>query len=240
MRGKENRMPEGKAVQSMFSGISGRYDFANHLLSGGIDLYWRRRLVAAVARHRPRSVVDLATGSGDVAFALRKRLPIDCPVRGLDFCEPMLEVARSKQAQRNQPGELSFSFGDCLALPLADASTDAITISFGLRNLEDRQAGLREMLRVLDPGRGALFVLEFSQPHPLLKPFYNLYLNSILPWMAHFATGDKDAYDYLAGSINVFPDKQALKNEFLEAGFGKVQAIGLTGSIVALHIATPA
>ena len=232
-------MPEGKAVQSMFSGISGRYDFANRLLSGGVDLYWRRRLVGAVARHKPRSVVDLATGSGDVAFALRRRLPVDCPVRGLDFCEPMLEVARRKQEQRSLRGDLSFGFGDCLALPLPDASTDAITISFGLRNLEDRVAGLREMRRILDPQRGVLCVLEFSQPHPLLKPFYGFYLNRILPWMAHFATGDKGAYDYLAGSINAFPDKEALKREFLEAGFSKVETYGLTGSIVALHVARP-
>ena len=209
---------------------------ANHLLSGGVDWYWRHRLVRAVARHRPSAVADLATGSGDVAFALRRKLPPECPVHALDFCEPMLEVARAKQKKRNLQGDLSFAFGDCLDLPLETASVEAVTISFGLRNLEDRQRGLREMRRILKPGSGALFVLEFSQPVPLLKPLYSFYLNRILPLVAGLATGDRKAYDYLAGSINQFPDKASLAAELREAGFRDVKAIGLTGSIVALHI----
>jgi demethylmenaquinone methyltransferase/2-methoxy-6-polyprenyl-1,4-benzoquinol methylase len=220
----------------MFSGISGRYDFANHLLSGGIDVYWRHRLVRAVRRHRPAAVADLATGSGDVAFALRRKLPPDCPIHALDFCEPMLEVARRKLAERRVDGPLSFNFGDCLKLPLADGSVEAVTISFGLRNLEDRHKGLCEMRRILKPGRGALFVLEFSQPAPALKPFYSFYLNRVLPRVAALATGDKGAYDYLAGSINQFPDKQSLAAEIRAAGFETVTATGLTGSIVALHV----
>ncbi len=219
----------------MFSGISGRYDLANHLLSGGIDWYWRYRLVNAVYRHQPTAVADLATGSGDVAFALRKKLPDTCRVQGLDFCEPMLDVARQKQKKRKLPGELSFSFGDCMELPLEDDSVDAITISFGLRNFEDRQRGLREMRRVLRPETGALFVLEFTQPDAWLKPFYGFYLNHILPHIARIATGDKAAYDYLAGSINAFPDKQNLSEQILQAGFKSVKAVGMTGSIVALH-----
>ena len=229
-------MPEGKAVQTMFSGISGRYDSANHLLSGGIDWYWRYRLVKAVARHRPGAVADLATGSGDVAFALRRRLPPECPVHALDFCEPMLDVARRKQSDRQIEGSLSFAFGDCLDLPLEDGSVDAVTIAFGLRNLEDRQRGLREMRRVLTPDRGALFVLEFTQPAPWLAPFYRVYLKYLLPLFAKWATGNRDAYEYLVGSINSFPHKAALADELREAGFKEVQAIGLTGSIVALHI----
>lgn len=230
-------MPEGKAVEEMFSGISGKYDSANHILSGGIDWYWRYRLVRAVARHRPSAVADLATGSGDVAFALRKKLSLSCPVQGLDFCEPMLDEARKKQALRSRKGELSFTFGDCLDLPLEDASVDAVTIAFGLRNLEDRHRGLREMRRVLDPAKGALFVLEFTQPHPLLKPLYRIYLRGILPTLAKWTTGNRSAYDYLVGSINAFPRKEELSGEFRRAGFSQVSATGLTGSIVALHVA---
>lgn len=232
-------MPHAESVRSLFAGISGRYDLANHLLSGGVDFYWRARLVRAVRRHRPRCVVDLATGSGDVAFALRKRLPQNCPVTGLDFCEPMLEQARSKQRRRRIQEGLDFDQGDCLDLPLETGSVDALTIAFGLRNLEDRQRGLREMLRVLDPQRGALFVLEFTQPDPWLRPVYRFYLQRILPRLAALATGNKAAYDYLAGSVSSFPDKAALALEMETAGFRSVQAIGLTGSIVALHTARP-
>ncbi len=228
-------MPEGKTIQTMFSGISGRYDCANHLISGGLDWYWRQRLVGMVARHRPASVADLATGSGDVAFALRKKLPPECPIKAMDFCEPMLEVAREKQKKRKLPGELDFSFGDCLDLPLDDGSVEAVTISFGLRNFEDRHRGLQEMRRVLKPGRGALFVLEFTQPDPWLKPFYRVYMNHVLPWIAKWATGDKAAYDYLAGSVNAFPDKASLAEEIRAAGFEKVRATGMSGSIVAVH-----
>ena len=228
-------MPEGKSVQTMFSGISGRYDFANHFLSGGMDFYWRYRLVKAVARHAPAAVADLATGSGDVALALRKKLPAACPIHGLDFCEPMLEEARRKQARRNLAGDLSFAFGDCLSLPLPDGSVEAVTIAFGLRNLEDRHKGLCEMRRILKPGRGALFVLEFTQPDAWMKPIYGPYLKFVLPQLARLATGDKAAYDYLAGSIEAFPDKASLGRELSAAGFTSIEATGLTGSIVAIH-----
>ncbi|MFO7725983.1 MAG: ubiquinone/menaquinone biosynthesis methyltransferase [Oceanipulchritudo sp.] len=230
-------MPESSAVRAMFSGISGKYDSANHLLSGGVDGYWRHRLVGAVSRHHPSAVADLATGSGDVAFALRKKLPPACPVHALDFCEPMLEVARRKQAGRKLPGELTFAFGDCLDLPLPNASVEAVTIAFGLRNLEDRHRGLREMRRILKPGSGALFVLEFTQPDRWLKPFYRFYLHRILPHLAALATRNKAAYDYLAGSIEQFPAKADLSEELEAAGFSAIKATGMTGSIVALHVA---
>lgn len=232
-------MPVGKNVQSMFSGISGKYDFANHFLSGGVDWYWRARLVRAVRRHSPSAVADLACGSGDVTLALRRKLPAHVAVMGLDFCEPMLDVARRKQHQRNMEGELSFSYGDCMQLPLQDDAVDAVTIAFGLRNFEDRQRGLKEMRRVLDKNNGALFVLEFTQPDPWMRPIYAPYLKYVLPHLARLTTGDKAAYDYLAGSIEAFPDKQSLSDEMLRAGFSKVRATGMTGSIVALHIARP-
>jgi demethylmenaquinone methyltransferase/2-methoxy-6-polyprenyl-1,4-benzoquinol methylase len=230
-------MPEGKAVSRMFAGIAGRYDLANHLLSGGIDFYWRRILTKKVRAFGPRDVVDLATGSGDVAFKLRDRLGPDVPVTGLDFCEPMLDEAREKKNQKADYGDLHFAFGDCMALPLEANSADAVTISFGVRNFEDRQKGLREILRVLRPG-GRLYVLEFSQPDRWFRPIYYFYLKYILPWVAAIATGDKSAYDYLAGTIENFPTKEALAGQLKEAGFANVAATGLTFSIVAIHEAT--
>ncbi len=232
-------MPEGKAVSQMFAGIAGRYDLANHLLSGGVDFYWRRVLTRKVRDFKPREVVDLATGSGDVAFKLRDRLGPDVPVTGLDFCEPMLDEARQKKSNKPSYADLDFNFGDCMALPLADDSVDAVTISFGVRNFEDRQKGLREILRVLRPG-GRLYVLEFSQPDRWFCPFYYFYLKYILPWVAALATGDKSAYDYLAGTIENFPTKEALADQLREAGFETVRATGLTFSIVAIHEATKA
>lgn len=227
-------MPEGKAVSQMFAGIAGRYDLANHLLSGGIDFYWRRILTRKVKAFGPKEVVDLATGSGDVAFKLRDRLGPEVPVTGLDFCEPMLEEARQKKQNKATYTDLRFEFGDCMALPLEDNSVDAVTISFGVRNFEDRQKGLKEILRVLRPG-GRLYVLEFSQPDKWFRPIYYFYLKYILPWVAAIATGDKSAYDYLAGTIENFPTKEALAEQLTLAGLDTVEAEGLTFSIVAIH-----
>lgn len=223
----------------MFAGIAGRYDLANHLLSGGIDFYWRRVLTRKVRDFGPTEVVDLATGSGDVAFKLRDRMGAEVPVTGLDFCEPMLAEAREKKAAKPTYADLEFRFGDCMDLPLDDNSVGAVTISFGARNFEDRQRGLREIRRVLRPG-GRLFVLEFSQPDRWFRPFYYFYLKYILPWVAALATGDKSAYDYLAGTIENFPSKEALADQLREAGFESVKATGLTFSIVAIHEADKA
>ncbi|MFP4070016.1 MAG: bifunctional demethylmenaquinone methyltransferase/2-methoxy-6-polyprenyl-1,4-benzoquinol methylase UbiE [Verrucomicrobiota bacterium] len=230
-------MPEGQAVSRMFAGIAGRYDLANHLLSGGVDFYWRRVLARKVKAFGPKDVADLATGSGDVAFKLRDTLGADVPVTGLDFCEPMLDEARRKKTEAPAYADIDFRFGDCMDLPLDDASVDAVTIAFGLRNFEDRQRGLKEIHRVLRPG-GRLFVLEFSQPARWFRPVYYLYLKYILPRVAALATGDKNAYDYLAGTIENFPTKQALAQQLKLAGYDTVQATGLTFSIVAIHEAT--
>jgi len=218
----------------MFAGIAGRYDLANHLLSGGVDYYWRRVLTRMVKAFAPKDVLDLATGSGDVAFKLRDRLGAQVPVTGLDFCEPMLEEAREKKKAKPEYADLEFSFGDCMELPLEDGCVDAVTISFGVRNFEDRQKGLKEILRVLRPG-GRLYILEFSQPDPWFRPIYYCYLKYILPRVAALATGDKSAYDYLAGTIENFPTKEALTEQLKLAGFATVVATGLTFSIVAIH-----
>lgn len=221
----------------MFGQIAHRYDAANHLLSGGVDYYWRRVLVGLVARVNPLIVVDLATGSGDVAFALRKKLPDKVKITGLDFCEPMLVEARAKQMKAFSDDKISFQFGDCMKLPLGDASVDVLTIAFGVRNFEDRQLGLGEMRRVLRPG-GKAFVLEFSQPYAWFRPFYYFYLKGILPPLAALVAGKKDAYCYLADSIEQFPSRETLSSQISEAGFTAVRALPLTFGIVAIHEAT--
>lgn len=226
--------PKGSAVSRMFSGIAGRYDLANHLLSGGFDFYWRSRLTAQVKAAKPSMVVDLATGSGDVAFKLRRELGPNVVIKALDFCRPMLEEAEKKRDASPEYKDIEFSFGDCMALPLEDNSVDVITISFGVRNFEDRLKGLKEIRRVLRPD-GRLYILEFSQPDRWFRPIYYIYLKYFLPRFAAITTGKKSAYDYLAGTIEQFPSKKSLSGQIREAGFSQVKATGLTASIVAIH-----
>jgi len=227
-------MPDPKAVNSMFARIAGRYDVANHLLSGGVDYWWRQRLVRVVHDTHPGAVLDLATGSGDVAFALADGLPTGTPITGMDFCQPMLDEAVKKRSDSPRWTQIEFRQGDGMALPLPDRCFDAVTISFGLRNMADRHKALSEMRRVLRPG-GRLFVLEFSQPYFWFRPFYYAYLKFVLPVVAGVVTGDKSAYEYLCGSIELFPDRAGISAEILRAGFSSVSAIPLTFGIVALH-----
>ena len=227
-------MPEGPVIAEMFSGIAPRYDLANHVLSFGLDFGWRRKLANAVAAKKPRVVVDLATGSGDVAFALKKRLGPDVEVRGLDFCRPMLAVAEQKKVALPWAQDITFAFGDCLNLPLPDNSVDALTIAWGVRNLADRPRGYAEMRRVLKAG-GSLFVLENSQPEGWARPLCRFYMNAIMPVAAGLLTGKPEAYRYLAVSSGGFPGRVALAAEMTAAGFTRVRYEALGLGAVALH-----
>lgn len=238
-------MPDPVAVNSMFSRIAHRYDLANRLLSFGMDRWWRRRLVRAVGRGEPKTVLDLATGSGDVAFALARGLDEDTRITGMDFCQPMLDEAEAKKTAAVARGgrdaervsRIVFRQGDGMALPLPDACVDAVTISFGLRNMADRHRSLCEMRRVLTPG-GRVFVLEFSQPWRWFRPFYYFYLRHVLPRIAGALTGDRAAYDYLNNTIEQFPARPAMEAELRAAGFSEVRSRGMTCGIVALHSGT--
>ncbi len=218
----------------MFARIARRYDLANHLLSGGIDYWWRQRLVRAVYDSHAASVLDLATGSGDVVFALADGLAPGVTLLGMDFCQPMLDEAVKKRAENHRWTHIEFRPGDGMALPLPDASFEAITISFGLRNMVNRAKALQEMRRVLKPD-GRLFILEFSQPMVWFRPFYYMYLKHVLPIVAGIITGDRSAYEYLGGSIEQYPDRIAMSEEIRQAGFNSVRAQPLSCGIVALH-----
>ena len=227
-------MPDPKAVNTMFARIAGRYDIANHLLSGGIDYWWRQRLVRAVYDSHAASVLDLATGSGDVVFALADGLAPRVTLLGMDFCQPMLDEAVKKREENHRWTHIEFRLGDGMALPLPDASFEAITISFGLRNMVNRAKALQEMRRVLKPD-GRLFILEFSQPMVWFRPFYYTYLKYVLPTVAGIIAGDRSAYEYLCGSIEQYPDRIAMSEEIRQAGFNSVRALPLSFGIVALH-----
>lgn len=233
-------MPDPVAVNTMFARIARRYDAANRLLSGGVDQHWRRRLVRHVRARAPRDVLDLATGSGDVAFTLARTLPADARITGMDFCQPMLDQAIAKQSSATPDARaerIVFRQGDGMALPCPDTSFDAVTISFGLRNMADRHRALCEMHRVLRPG-GRVHVLEFSQPYRWFRPLYYFYTKRILPAIAGKVTGDRAAYDYLNASIATYPDHAAMSDELRRAGFRDVRAVRMTLGIVALHLGT--
>jgi demethylmenaquinone methyltransferase/2-methoxy-6-polyprenyl-1,4-benzoquinol methylase len=221
-----SRDPE--SVRAMFGRIARRYDLANHILSGGADFLWRRRAARIVAAWKPRDVLDLATGSGDLALSLQRRMP-NAKITAADFSPEMLEVARGK-------GVANTVLADALQLPFHDASFDCVTVAFGLRNMADWDRALREMSRVLR-GRGHLLVLDFSIPTGALRPAYRFYLHRCLPLLASIVTGQKAAYDYLGGSIEKFPGGAAMLELIEKNGFAMATVEPLTGGIATIYSA---
>ena len=213
----------------MFGSIASRYDLANHLLSCGIDFYWRKRAAEIVAGWRPNKIVDLASGTGDLALALQKRLS-DAEVVGVDFLPEMLELAKRKGVRQTV-------VADAMKLPFADASFDCVTVAFGLRNMEDWGKALGEMLRMLK-ANGHLLVLEFSLPTiPILRAIYRFYLHRCLPVLGSFLTRKKSAYDYLGDSIEDFPGGNAMCELMEASGFHNAGAQPLSGGIVTIYTA---
>lgn len=218
-----------KAISSMFGRVAPRYDIMNHVMGGGLDIYWRWRLVRMVRAQRPARILDLATGSGDVLLALKRHGAYTESAIGADFCLPMLKQAQAKKATR-------LLVGDGLHLPFPSASFDAVTIAWGLRNFADRLAGLREMRRVLRPG-GRAYVLEFSHPVAWLAPLYFWYMCNIMPKYAQYITPERGAYEYLGESIRAFPPQPRLAAMMKEAGFASARWTNLALGIVAIHVA---
>jgi len=222
---------EPSAVRAMFDRIALRYDLANHLLSGGIDFWWRRRAANMVKNWQPKRVLDLATGSGDLALAIQQKIP-DSEIVGADFSPAMLARAQRK-------GLTSTIVADALDLPFENGSFDCVTVAFGLRNMADWDAALREMSRVLSFD-GHVLVLEFSIPTGLLQPAYRFYLHRCLPLLAAIITGQKDAYDYLGASIEKFPRGETMLSLMEASGFSSARAIPLTCGIATMYTASVA
>ncbi len=216
-------------VRALFSRVARRYDLTNHLLSGGLDFSWRARACEIVAQWDPGRVLDLATGSGDLALTIARKLP-QAEIIGADFCAEMLEKARAK-------GLTKTVVADALALPFAEASFDVVTVAFGLRNMADWGAALRETARVLRP-RGHLLVLDFSLPAGVLRPIYRAYLHHLLPCIAGIVTGEKKAYDYLGASIERFPSGAAMCALIMQNGFAEATAEAHSGGIVTIYRAS--
>ena len=212
----------------MFKRVARRYDLANHLLSAGLDLWWRRCASDIVRKWRPRQVLDLATGSGDLALAIARRVP-EAEITGADFCAEMLAVARSK-------GLTNTVIADALELPFPTGSFDVVTVAFGLRNMANWSAALGEMRRVLRDD-GHLLVLDFSLPRGLLRPFYRFYLHRFLPCIAGALTGEPEAYKYLGASIEKFPSGDAMCELLEWSGLRTATAQPLSGGIVTIYCA---
>jgi len=218
-------------VRGIFSSIAERYDLANHLLSGGLDFLWRARAVRMVAAWQPWAILDLATGSGDLALAMQKKIP-QAHIVGADFCLPMLQIAARKHLR-------PLVVADGTNLPFADASFDAVTVAFGLRNMESWPGGLREMSRVLSPG-GHLLLLDFSMPRPPLAAAYRFYLHRVLPKIAGSLTGHRAGYEYLGESIESFPSGKAMCRLIEENNFRDARALPLAAGIVSIYTAAKA
>jgi demethylmenaquinone methyltransferase / 2-methoxy-6-polyprenyl-1,4-benzoquinol methylase len=220
-------------IMRMFDRISPRYDFLNRMLSFRRDVYWRRRIVAAFADARPLRVLDLATGTGDVLIALSKQGLISRGV-GADIAANMLARAHEKTAGNDA---LSFVRADGMDLPFGAGAFDAVTIAFGLRNMPDAGAALREMHRVLKPG-GRLVVLEFSLPDlALLRWVYLVYFRHVLPVLGGLISGDYRAYGYLNRSVEYFPHGAALCRIINTCGFQQATARPMTAGIATLYSA---
>ncbi|HEX9281369.1 MAG TPA: bifunctional demethylmenaquinone methyltransferase/2-methoxy-6-polyprenyl-1,4-benzoquinol methylase UbiE [Candidatus Udaeobacter sp.] len=216
-------------VREMFASIATRYDVANHVLSCGLDFYWRARAAEIVEAWRPHTVADLATGTGDLARAMQMKMP-HAELTAVDFLPEMLELARRKGVRR-------VVLADAMKLPFEDASFDCVTIAFGLRNLENCSAALTEMWRVLN-AKGHLLVLEFSLPTtPILRAVYRFYLHRCLPLLGSFLTRKKSAYDYLGDSIEEFPSGNAMCELMRGTGYVSPSFERLTGGIVTIYTA---
>ncbi len=218
----------GGDIRAMFGRIAHRYDLLNRVLSVGLDRRWRRHLAARVAAASPAVVLDVCTGTGDVALAL----PSAPLVIGSDFCLPMLARARQKAARRRR--RLPLAVADALALPVAAATVDVVTVAFGVRNFENRAAGLTELVRVLRPG-GVLLVLEFSQPEGLLAPLLGWWARTVPPRLGRWLSGDGEAYSYLPASVSSFPSGAAMCRELTAAGLVEVSARPLTHGVATLY-----
>jgi demethylmenaquinone methyltransferase/2-methoxy-6-polyprenyl-1,4-benzoquinol methylase len=232
----EQQTEHARRVRAMFAGIAARYDLLNHLLSGNTDRRWRRLVVERLRASlgAETRTLDVACGTGDLTLALAEGT--ETRVTGLDFCRPMLELARRKADEHGRA--VPFIEGDALHLPFAAATFDVVTIAFGLRNLASVEAGLSEFWRVLKPG-GTLAVLEFSRPSvPGLRALFQFYFTRVLPRIGGLVSGSRGAYEYLPDSVARFPDQERLAALLGEIGFVRVEYRNLTGGIAALHKAT--
>ena len=222
-------------VRAVFDSVADKYDLMNDLMSAGVHRLWKRYTLSQTGLRPGQMALDVAGGTGDIAAGMAKQVGASGLVVLSDINAAMLEVGRNRLLDRGLMHNVRFSLANAECLPFEDESFDCVTIAFGLRNVTDKPAALASMRRVLRPG-GRLLVLEFSKPVvPGLKPVYDVYSFSVLPWLGKRIAGDSDSYQYLAESIRRFPDQETLCNMMREAGLEDCRYHNLSGGIVALH-----
>ncbi len=222
-------MPDAVYVHDAFARIADRYVLTNHVLSFGMDIVWRKIVTARIRKWKPSRLLDVASGTGDLALEIQDQCPL-CDVIASDFCADMLVHA-------TQRGMAKTLVADALDLPFQDAEFDVVTVAFGLRNMADYPAALREMHRILKPG-GRLLILDFSLPNGIMRVPYRWYLHNVLPHMAGLLTGQKDAYEYMGGSIEAFPSGKAMTDLLESCGFTKTTATPITFGVCTLYEGT--
>ncbi len=210
---------EGKKheVEAMFNSIASRYDFLNHFLSAGIDHRWRKKAIQLAGAHQPKTILDVATGTGDLAIAAAALKPEK--ITGIDIAEKMIAIGRKKVAEKNLDELISFETGDSENLRFGDGSFDAVMVAFGVRNFENLEKGLSEMFRVLNKN-GVVVILEFSKPTIFgIKQLYSFYFRYILPFLGRRISGNASAYTYLPDSVAEFPAGKRFVKILEDTGF---------------------
>lgn len=226
-------------ISAMFDRISPKYDALNHLLSLNIDKVWRRKTAREVAKCQPRTILDLATGTADLAIAMAKRNP-QAHIIGMDISEKMLEIGKTKIASQGHENQIELHLGDAADLPFENQSFDAVTVAFGVRNFEDLDKGLSEISRVLKPN-GQAVILEFSMPERFpVKQVYRLYFRHILPKIGQVVSKDASAYSYLPASVERFPKPKDFQQMLVNHGLTHCDARKLSFGIAMLYTATKA
>lgn len=222
-------------VRQMFDSIAPAYDFMNRCMTMGIDKLWRRKAVKIVGKSRPQHLLDVATGTGDLAIQLCKKLN-PAKIVGIDLSEGMLEIGRRKVADRGLDRVITLEQGDCLNLRFGEGEFDAVTVAYGVRNFEHLEQGYAEMYRVLAPG-GVLCVVELSTPtNPLIKFFYDIYTRHIIPFVGRSKSKDARAYSYLPESIAAVPQGEAMLQIMRRIGFKQCQAIAMTFGTCSIYV----
>lgn len=214
---KDSQLGKKQQVAAMFDRIAYRYDLINRFLSVGIDVYWRKLAILELKASHPQTILDVATGTGDVAI-MTYRLLKPASITGIDISEGMLSLGRQKIAKLTLNDYITLLPGDSETINFTNDAFDAVTVAFGVRNFEDLHKGLQEMLRVLKPG-GKLVVLEFSKPKPALQGLYNLYMKFIAPQIGNLLAKNRDAYQYLNDSVKAFPEGNNFMDIMKEAGY---------------------
>lgn len=224
-------------VRRMFGGIAPRYDLLNHLLSLGLDYRWRRRTVRLAPCEDGGEMLDVCTGTGDLALAYDREGQGRYRIIGVDFAEPMLEIARKKSARAAGPDRVVFQEADALDLPFEADRFSLVTVAFGLRNMADTDAGIRELVRVCRPG-GTVAILEFGMPRqPVIGPLYRFYFQRVLPRLGQLVSRSRDsAYAYLPASVSAFPQGAEMVDRIQRAGMTDVELHAMTFGTVYLYI----